>query len=167
MYIDDQTYTVKGRTYRRALLRNSYRKNGKIRHDTIANLSRCENSEIEAIKCALANKENLATVNVPNKSVTTKQGLTVGAVWLLNQLAKRIGIVNALGRNVKGKLSLWMVISAVIGSVSRLSATRLAQSHAVCDIVGLNSFCEDDLYATMDWINEYQQTIETRLFKAR
>ena len=71
MYIDDQTYTVKGRTYRRALLRNSYRKNGKIRHDTIANLSRCENSEIEAIKCALANKENLATArNFTSNSLT-------------------------------------------------------------------------------------------------
>jgi len=167
MYIDDQTYSVKGRTYRRALLRNSYRKNGKIHHDTIANLSKCENNEIEAIKFGLANKENLASVNVANKAVTTKQGLTVGAVWLLNQLAKRIGIATALGRNVKGKLSLWMVISAVIGSVSRLSATRLAQSHAVCDIVDLDSFCEDDLYTTMDWLNEYQQAIETRLFKAR
>jgi len=167
MYIDDQTYSVKGRTYRRALLRNSYRKNGKIHHDTIANLSKCENNEIEAIKFGLANKENLASVNVANKAVKTKQGLTVGAVWLLNQLAKRIGIATALGRNVKGKLSLWMVISAVIGSVSRLSATRLAQSHAVCDIVDLDSFCEDDLYTTMDWLNEYQQAIETRLFKAR
>jgi len=167
MYIDDQTYSVKGRTYRRALLRNSYRKNGKIHHDTIANLSKCENNEIEAIKFGLANKENLASVNVANKAVKTKQGLTVGAVWLLNQLAKRIGIATALGRNVKGKLSLWMVISAVIGSVSRLSATRLAQSHAACDIVDLDSFCEDDLYTTMDWLNEYQQAIETRLFKAR
>lgn len=165
MYIDDQTYTVKGRTYRRALLRNSYRKNGKIHHDTIANLSKCENNEIEAIKFALANKKTLATVKVPNKPIKTKQGLTVGAVWLLNQLAKRIGIVNALGRNVKAKLSLWMVISAVIGSVSRLSATRLAQSHAVCDILDMDSFCEDDLYTTMDWLNDYQQAIETRLFK--
>ena len=167
MYIDDQTYTVKGRTYRRALLRNSYRKNGKICHDTIANLSKCENNEIDAIKFALANKLNLTALTAPNKSVKTKQGLTVGAVWLLNQLAKRIGIVNALGRNVKAKRSLWMVISAVIGSVSRLSATRLAQSHAACDILGLNSFCEDDLYTTMDWIDEYQQAIEARLFKAR
>jgi len=167
MYIDDQTYTVKGRTYRRALLRNSYRKNGKIHHDTIANLSKCENNEIEAIKCALAHKKDIAELKSPHKSVTTKQGLTVGAVWLLNQLAQRSGIVNALGRNVKGKRSLWMVISAVIGSVSRLSATRLAQSHAACDIVGLDSFCEDDLYTTMDWLNDYQQVIETRLFKAR
>ena len=60
MHIDDQTYTVNGRTYRRALLRNSYRRNGKVCHDTVANLSKCSNEEIEAIKFAFANKKNLA-----------------------------------------------------------------------------------------------------------
>lgn len=167
MHIDDQTYTVEGRTYRRALLRNSYRRNGKVCHDTIANLSKCDNEEIEAIKFALANKKNLAVLKVPGKTVKTRQGLTVGAVWLLYQLAKRLGIVGALGRSGTGKLGLWMVISTVIGSVSRLSATRLAQSHAACDILGLDSFCEDDLYTAMDWLHDHQQAIEKRLFKGR
>jgi len=167
MHIDDQTYTVDGRTYRRALLRNSYRRNGKVCHDTIANLSKCDNEEIEAIKFALANKKNLAALKVPGKTVKTRQGLTVGAVWLLYQLAKRLGIVGALGRSGTAKFGLWMVISTVIGSVSRLSATRLAQSHAACDILGLDSFCEDDLYTAMDWLHDHQQAIEKRLFKGR
>ena len=167
MHIDDQTYTVNRRTYRRTLLRNSYRKNGKVYHDTIASLSKCGDDEIEAIKFALANKKYLAALRVPNKAVKTRQGLSVGAVWLLHQLAKRLGIVKAMGRSVNGKLSLWMVISAVIGSVSRLSATRLAQSHAACDILGLDSFCEDDLYSALDWLNDHQQAIEKRLFNGR
>jgi len=167
MHIDDQTYTVNGRTYRRTLLRNSYRKKGKVCHDTIASLSKCDHDEIEAIKFALANKKNLAALKVPDKAVKTRQGLSVGAVWVLYQLAKRLGIVKAMGRTVKAKLSLWMVISTVIGSVSRLSATRLAQSHAACDILGLDSFCEDDLYSAMDWLNDHQQAIEKRLFNGR
>ena len=167
MHIDDQTYTVDGRTYRRALLRNSYRRNGKVCHDTIANLSKCDNEEIEAIKFALANKKNLAALKVPGKTVKTRQGLTIGAVWLLYQLTKRLGIVGALGRSGTAKLGLWMVISTVIGSVSRLSATRLAQTHAACDILGLDSFCEDDLYTAMDWLHDHQQAIEKRLFKGR
>jgi transposase len=115
----------------------------------------------------LANKKNLAALKVPGKTVKTRQGLTVGTVWLLYQLAKRLGIVNALGRSGKAKLVLWMIISAVIGSVSRLSATRLAQSHAACDILGLDLFCEDDLYTAMDWLDDHQQVIEGRLFKGR
>ena len=167
MHVDDQTYTVNGRTYRRTLLRNSYRKKGKVCHDTIANLSKCDNDEIAAIKFALANKQNLVALRVPDKGVKTQQGFNVGAVWLLYQLAKRLGIVKAIGRSEKAKLSLWMVISAVIGSVSRLSATRLAQSHAACDILGLNSFCEDDLYSAMDWLHDHQEAIEKRLFNGR
>jgi transposase len=167
MHVDDQTYTVNDKTYRRALLRNSYRRNGKVCHDTVANLSKCSNEEIEAIKLALANKKNLAALKVPDKTVKTRQGLTIGTVWLLYQLAKRLGIVNALGRSGKAKLVLWMIISAVIGSVSRLSATRLAQSHAACDILELDSFCEDDLYTAMDWLDDHQQIIEDRLFKGR
>jgi transposase len=167
MHVDDQIYTVNGRTYRRTLLRNSYRKDGKVRHDTIANLSKCDNDEIEAIKFALANKKNLAALRVPGKAVKTLQGLSVGAVWLLYQLAKRLGIVKAMGKSANAKLSLWMVIAAMIGSVSRLSATRLAQSHAACDILGLDSFCEDDLYLAMDWLYDHQQSIEKRLFNGR
>ena len=129
--------------------------------------SKCDEDEIEAIKFALANKKYLATLKAPNKAVKTRQGLSVGAVWLLHQLAKRLGIVKAMGRSVNAKLSLWMVISAVIGSVSRLSATRLAQSHAACDILGLDSFCEDDLYSAMDWLSDHQQAIEKRLFNDR
>jgi hypothetical protein len=167
MHVDDQTYQKNGKTYRRALLRNSYRKNGKVHHDTIANLSMCSVEEIEVIKFALKNKKNLTALKIPGEKLQTRQGMSVGAVWLLYQLAKRLGIEKALGRRKEAKQALWMVISAVIGSVSRLSATRLAQSHAACDILRLDGFCEDDLYDALDWLGENQNQIEDRLFKDR
>jgi len=167
MHIDDPTYQRNGKTYRRALLRNSYRRNGKVHHDTIANLSLCNEEEIEVMKFALKNKKNLTALKIPGEKIQTRQGMIVGAVWLLYQLAKRLGIVKALGHRKEAKLVLWMVISAVIGSVSRLSATRLAQSHAACDILGLDGFCEDDLYDVLDWLDENQNRIEDRLFKNR
>lgn len=167
MHIDDQTYQRNGKTYRRALLRNSYRKNGKVHHDTVANLSKCNPDEIDVLKFALKNKKTLKELEIPGQKVETHQGRTVGSVWTLHQLSKRLGIEKALGRCREAKLSLWMVISAVIGSVSRLSATRLAQSHAACDILRLDGFCEDDLYLALDWLCENQQKIEDRLFKNR
>ena len=166
MYIDKQTYKVKGKTYSRILLRNSYRKDGKCCHDTIANLSKCDKQEIEAIKIALANKNTIKKLNIPGEKVESKQGLVVGAVWVLYQLAKKLGIVKALGRNENAKLSLWMVIASLIGSVSRLSATRLAQRHAACDILGLDSFCEDNLYKSLDWLADNKNKIEDRLFNS-
>jgi transposase len=167
MHIDDQTYQRNGKTYRRALLRNSYRKNGKVYHDTIANLSQCSSEEIDVMKFALKNKKALTALNIPGEKVQTHQGMIVGAVWALYQLAKRLGIEKALGRRQEAKLALWMVIAAVIGSVSRLSATRLAQSHAACEVLSLDGFCEDDLYSSLDWLDENQSKIEDRLFKNR
>ena len=83
MFVDDQTYQRDGKTYRRALLRNSYRVNGSVRHDTIANISKCHNGEINAIKFALAHKDQLKNITTIIKGTKTKQGLTVGSLWLL------------------------------------------------------------------------------------
>ena len=124
--------------------------------------------EIGAIKFALTHKHQLESLEkVPNKTLKTRQGLSVGAVWLLTQLAKRLGLDRALGPARDAKLCLWLVIAALIGSVSRLSATRLAQRHAACDILGLADFDEDDLYGALDWLADNQGSIEGRLFAGR
>ena len=167
MFIDDQKYTRDGKTYRRTLLRNSYRVNGKIRHDTIANLSQSTDEEIEAIRLALKHKGNLKNILNTAQQMKTRQGLSVGAVWILDQLAKQLGISKALGSSREAKLALWLVLATVIEQESRLSATRMAQRHAVCDILHLDTFNEDDLYKAMDWLNLRQQKIEGKLFQQR
>jgi transposase len=165
MFLDDQKYTQNGKTYRRVLLRNSYRVEGKVHHTTIANLSQCTDEEIEAIKLALKHKGNLK--RVIDEKVNVRQGLSVGAVWVLNQLAKQLGISKSLGHSREAKLALWLVLACVIEQGSRLSATRMAKRHAVCDILQLDSFCEDDLYKAMDWLDDHQQKIEKSLFTQR
>jgi transposase len=169
MFIDDSTYTRNGKTYRRVLLRNSYRVHGKVRHDTLANLSQCSDDEIDAIQFALKHKKdlkNFASTSI-SQNVTTKQGLAVGAVWVFAQLAKRLGMTQALGTSREAKLSLWLVMAALIGQGSRLSAVRLAQRHAVCDVLKLPSFNEDDLYQAMDWLASRQHKVEKSLFGHR
>ena len=164
MYIDDQEYTYKGKTYRRVLLRNSYRVNGKVRHDTVANLSKCSDEEIEAFKLALQYKGNLTELKNIKQDLKMEQGMSVGAVWVLSQLAKKLGIVKILGNTKQAKLVLWLIMATLIEQGSRLSATRLAKRHAVCDILGIeNGFSEDDLYLAMDWLEEKQSDIEKKL----
>ncbi len=41
-------------------------------------------------------------------------------------------------------------------------AVRLAQSHAACDILGLEAFNEDDLYGNLACLSERQEAIEKR-----
>ena len=71
----------------------------------------------------------------------------------------------ALSNERQGKLALWQVIARVIDQGSRLSAVRLATTHACCDLLGLDAFNEDHLYANLAWLTENQRDIELRLFQ--
>jgi transposase len=146
------------------LLRESYREAGKVKHRTIANLSDCSEPEIEAMRLALKHKDDLAKLGSLSEAVSVSQGPSVGAVWLIYSIAKELKITEALGNSREGKLALWQVIARVIDQGSRLSAVRLAGSHACCEILGLKPFNEDDLYANLDWLDSHQTKIEDRLF---
>lgn len=164
MYVDTSTVKQGNKTYTRHLLRASYREGKKVKHKTIANISRCSEEEIAAIRLALRHKKDLSKLTESVNSYTQKQGLSIGAVWLIYDMARQLGIVDAFGTTRQGKLGLWQVISRVIDQGSRLSAVRLAGSHAACDVLGLGKFNEDDLYNNLDWLCEKQTKIEDRLF---
>ena len=167
MYVDIAYKNQGDKKYRRCLLRESYRENGKVKHRTIANVSSCTDSEIKAIKLALKHKEDLSEVGTIKGKVKSKQGLSVGAIITLKALADRLHITKALGKSRMGKLALWQVMARIIDQGSRLSAVRLAGSHAVCDLLNLESFNEDSLYCNLDWLSDNQQKIEKRLFTMR
>ena len=168
MYLDKSNVTIKGKTYSRCLLRESFRQNGKVKHRTIANLSKCSPQEIAAISLAFEHKHNLDALK-PSPSLedlyATRQGASIGAVAVLHGLACQLGIAAALGNDRQGKLALWQVIARAIDQGSRLSAVRLASSHACCELLGLESFNEDHLYANLAWLSENQDDIELRLFQ--
>ncbi len=167
MRLDTIHKTVNGKTYTSHLLRQAYRDHGKVRHKTIANLSKCKPEEIRAISLALKHKGDLSQLGSLREEVQVRQGLSVGAVFVLSTLANRLGITRALGNTQQAKRALWQVIARVIDQGSRLSAVRLAASHAACDVLGLEAFDEDDLYANLDWLSEHQSVIEDRLFRGR
>ena len=169
MYLDSSKTKLGDKIYTRHLLRESYREGKKVKHRTIANLSHCSPDEIEAVRLALKHKKQLTELIQGNTKIKEgddlKQGLSVGAVWVVADIARQIGITAALGNSRDGKLALWQVIARVIDQGSRLSAVRLAGYHAACDIVGLGKFNEDHLYKNLDWLAEHQASIEDRLFK--
>ncbi len=167
MYIDTSHITRGDKTYTRHLLRESYRANGKVLHRTIANVSQCSAAEIEALRLALRHKENLEHLGTIQDAITLQQGLSFGAVWTVYQVARRLGIAQALGTTREGKLALWQVIARVIDQGSRLSAVRLAMAHAACDVLGLGTFDEDALYENLDWLVGVQASVEDRLFAQR
>jgi transposase len=169
MYITQTTAPSKsGQSYLCTLLRESYRKGGVVKNRTIANLSHCKPEEIAAVRLALEHKGNLAELGSIEESIRLQEGLSVGAVWTVYTVAKRLGIEKALGTERAGKLALWQVMARAIDQGSRLSAVRLAQTHAACDVLGLSrGFDENDLYDNLGWLEEHQSRIELSLFRTR
>lgn len=171
MHLDTSTTKRGDKIYTRHLLRETYREGKKVKHRTIANLSHCKPEEIEAIRLALRHKKDFSSLMgqnrniLQNKEVFFKQGQSVGAVWSLYVMARQLGITEALGTARHGKLALWQVIARIIDQGSRLSAVRLAATHAACDVLGLDKFNEEDLYDNLDWLSENQSVIEQRLLR--
>ena len=152
MFVDSSVTRLNGKTYTRPLLRETYREDGKVKHRTLANLTHCKREEVEAIRLALKYKEDLGRIlaSAIEGGPELKQGPSVGAVWLLSQLARELGVVAALGSDRQGKLALWQIIARVLDQGSRLSAVRLAGGHAVGATLGMIGFDEDDLYVNLD-----------------
>jgi hypothetical protein len=169
MYITEVlTKTQKGEiSHRCILLRESYRKGGKVKNRTIANLTHSNPNEVAAMRLALAHKDDLSVLKSVDE-VELEQGKSIGAAWLVYEVARRLGIEEALGEGREGKLGLWQVMARVMDQGSRLSAVRLAQVHAACDILGMREgFNEEALYQNLGWLSEQQGAIEKRLFRAR
>ncbi len=167
MHLDVCTTTRGNKTYRRILLRESYYEGGESKKRTIANLSNCTDDEIKAIQFAIQFDRGEIELETICKELEFEQGQSIGAVYTLNEVAKRLNIPQILGSEHIAKLALWLIIARVIDQGSRLSAVRLAQSHAVCDILDLEEFTEDDLYQALDWLADHQLQIEDQLFKAK
>jgi len=149
------------------LLRESYRQNGGVKNRTIANLTHCDAKEVAAIRLALKYKDDLTVLGAV-KDVELEQGMSIGGVWLVYDVARQLGIEKALGQGRSGKLALWQVIARMIDQGSRLSAVRLAQVHVACDILGIREgFNEDHLYNNLAWLSRNQKGIEKRLFAGR
>lgn len=168
MYSTETTRTgANGTSYRCVLLRQSYREGGQVKNRTIANLSHCTPQEVTAIRLALQYKDDLSVLNTLKDATAMQEGRSIGAVWVIYDVARRLGIEMALGTDFAGKLALWQVIARVIDQGSRLSAVRLAQTHA-CEVLQFSrGFDEHDLYAHLAWLADNQATIERRWFKAR
>jgi hypothetical protein len=159
--------SANGQVYTSIYLRQSFRDGKHVRKRNIANLTHCDPSEVAAIELALKYKGDL-TVLGSLRQIQLQEGLSVGAVWTLYEVACRVGIEKALGKEFAGQLALWQVLARVLDQGSRLSAVRLAQVHAACDVLGMRrGFDENDLYANLSWLSQHQERIERRVFGAR
>jgi len=141
------------------LLRESYREGKKVRKRTLANLSHLDGTRVEALRRALRGEFDHWAAGEP------VCGRIFGLLDALKQIAEQLGISRTLGNHWMGKLALFLVLARVGHQGSRLSAVRWARDHALREVLGLEGFSEDDLYAALDDLAERQVSIERRLYQ--
>lgn len=166
MYIDTAKSTIRGKTYTRYLLRESFRENGKVKHRTLANLSKVPANVIAIINAGLKGTMILKDHSQSIENVSLKQGPSFGAVFALASIAKRLKITAALGNSPFRKHLIWLIIARIIDQGSRLSASRLQKHHATTEVLGLDEPAVHKFYQALDWAADHQETIEKKLFNA-
>lgn len=163
MRVDRILNKQNGKVYTSYLLRHAYRDDqGNTKHRTLLNLTKYPPDEVAAIELALKMKNDLTQLtSIKSFQHTVHQ--KIGAVYLLKEVARELGIIKALGFGPKGKLILWQVLARLIAPTSKLGCVRLARQHAALEVLDLSGFCEDHLYLSLDWAATMQDKIEQRM----
>jgi hypothetical protein len=150
----------KDREYVSWLLRRSYRQDGKVKHQTLANLSALPARAIADLRASLAGRRLVdaeATVEV-TRSLPHGH---VAAVW---QLAAKLGVPALLGPPCPERdLAMALLVARVVEPGSKLATTRWWADTTLATDLGVADASTDQVYAAMDWLVDRQDAIERRL----
>jgi DDE family transposase len=148
------------RRYESVLVRRTYRDGKKVRHETLANLSKLPAEVIAAIEATLKGQ----TLAPAEAVCTIERSLPHGHVAAVSAMARTLGLPALLGPPCRSRdLALGLIISRVIRPKSKLSTlawwpdTTLG---ADLDVAGAST---DEAYAAMDWLVARQDAIEKKL----
>lgn len=167
MYVQRIFKRVKDKTYTTILLMKSIRVGKKVDHKTIANITKWPPHIISALEFSLKGGkiEELKEIGEYQR----KQGKSYGALKVIVEVARMLGIEESLGRNRKAILVLIMIASQIISQMSRWYVANFwSKSQAIDDVFKKEvQFDEDDLYETLAWLSENQARIEQRIWRKR
>ncbi|MGH2892917.1 MAG: IS1634 family transposase [Solirubrobacteraceae bacterium] len=161
MHVSTTKRRAGDREYTATLLRRSYRQDGKVKKETLANLSHLPPAAIDAIRRVLAGE---TLVNATD-AFEIERSLPAGHVNAALTMARRLDLAKVLDRAPcrERDLCLAMILGRVICPGSKLGMVRTLGQSTLASELGVDGADEDDLYAAMDWLLERQDRIEDRL----
>jgi len=149
------------RQYESRLLRRTYRDGGKIRNETLANLSKMPDRIVDAVEAALKG-EALAPAGQAAASIA--RSLPHGHVAAAWAMARKLGLPELLGPAGRQRdLALALVISRVVHPGSKLSTLAWWGDATLGPDLGIADATTDEAYAAMDWLAARQDVIERKL----
>jgi hypothetical protein len=149
------------REYTAHLLRRSYREGGKVKKETLANLSHLPDEVIELIRGALRGRRYVDA----EAGFAIERSLPAGHVAATLSMARRLELGRLLDRSPsrERELVVAMIVQRAIAPCSKLATVRALGQSTLADELGVAGADEDDLYAALDWLLARQERIEDRL----
>jgi transposase len=155
----------KGKLYETHLLRRSYRDQGKVKHQTVGNISHLPPDLIETIRRRLRGDSPPGVT----AGFQILRSLPHGHVAAVLATLRQIGLDQLIGSrpSAQRSLVLAMIVARVIDPRSKLATARaLKEESATSSLameLGIEIEDERELYQAMDWLVERQQRIENKL----
>jgi hypothetical protein len=148
------------RVYESVLVRRTYRDGGKVRHETLANLSGLPAEAVSAIEATLKGERLVPA----GQAVTITASLPHGHVAAVHAMAVKLGLPGLLGPACAERdLALALVISRVVAPASKLATLAWWADTTLGTDLGVTGASTDQLYAAMDWLAGRQDPIEAKL----
>jgi len=148
------------REYESVYLRRTYRDGGRVRHETLANLSGLPEHVVGSIEAALKG----AALVPAGDAVTITRSLPHGHVAAVHAMAVKLGLPRLLGPACPQRdLALALIVSRVVAPGSKLSTLAWWADTTLGADLGTGGASTDDVYAAMDWLQARQDAIEAGL----
>ncbi len=150
------------REYQSAYLRRTFREGGKVRNETVANLSVLPAHLVDWVEAGLKGQ-----CLVPaDQAATITRSLPHGDVAAVWAQAAALGLPGLLGPAGRMRdLALALIISRVVHPGSKLATASWWEDTTLGTDLAVAGALTDEVYAAMDWLLGRQPTIEARLAK--
>jgi hypothetical protein len=150
------------RRYESVLLRRTFRQEGKVRHETLANLTRLPGEVITLVEAALKG----ATLVDAEAVFETERSVPHGNVAAAHVMASKLGLRALLGpARAERDIAYALVLSRAVRPESKLSTAGwwAGEDTTLGADLGVAGASTDEVYAAMDWLAARQRDIEKQL----
>ena len=152
----------KDKVYETHLLRRSYREAGKVKNETLANLSYLPPETIQLIRESLAGKSHV----IVGEGFELTRSLPHGHLAAVSVMANQLGLPDLLGPACQERdIAYALVLARVVHPRPKLATTKWWADTTLAGDLALEDISTDDVYAAMDWLGERQASIEATLAK--
>jgi transposase len=147
--------------YSSVLVRQTYREGGKVKHRTLANLSKLPAAAVDAVRAVLRGEQ----VGPLAESFEILRALPHGAVLAVLGELRKLGLDKLIAARPRREreLSVAMIASRILAPASKLATVRGWQNSTLALELGVEDADEDELYSAMDWLLRAQPKVEARL----